>query len=139
MGDRNGENDLKRRSPPFTRIQKRWGNDWCGAVDRRLVVHELVHVMQYERFGGIETFLKEYVQEVVFDPGYPHGPLEEEESGWPMASLRIHRNSASDCLSASKSDPGSVQPRSLRDFHANPNRLNQQYQTAQVSSLFKGW
>ena len=49
-----------------------------GAVDRRLVAHELVHVMQYERFGGIEAFLKEYVQEVVFDPGYPHGPLEQE-------------------------------------------------------------
>jgi hypothetical protein len=48
-----------------------------GAVDRRLV-HELVHVMQYERFGGIEAFLKEYVQEVVFDLGYPHGPLEQE-------------------------------------------------------------
>jgi uncharacterized protein DUF4157 len=49
-----------------------------GAVDRRLVAHELVHVMQYERFGGIEAFLKEYVKEVVFDPGYPLGPLEKE-------------------------------------------------------------
>ena len=49
-----------------------------GAVDRRLVAHELVHVMQYERFGGIEAFLKEYVREVAFDPGYPHGPLEQE-------------------------------------------------------------
>ena len=49
-----------------------------GAVDRRLVAHELVHVMQYERFGGIEAFLKEYVQEVVIDPGYLHGPLEQE-------------------------------------------------------------
>ena len=49
-----------------------------GAVDRRLVVHELAHVMQYERCGGIEAFLKEYVKEVVFDPGYPHGPLEKE-------------------------------------------------------------
>ena len=49
-----------------------------GAVDRRLVVHELVHVMQYERFGGIDVFLKEYVKEVVFDPRYPHGPLEQE-------------------------------------------------------------
>ena len=49
-----------------------------GAVDRRLVAHELVHVMQYERFDGIEAFLKEYVKEAVFDPGYPHGPLERE-------------------------------------------------------------
>ena len=49
-----------------------------GAVDRRLVVHELAHVLQYERFGGIEAFLKEYVKEVAFYPGYPHGPLEQE-------------------------------------------------------------
>ena len=40
-----------------------------GAVDRRLIAHELVHVTQYERFDGIEAFLKEYVKEVVFDPG----------------------------------------------------------------------
>jgi len=49
-----------------------------GAIDRNLVVHELVHVMQYERFGGIEAFLKEYAKEVAFYPGYPHGPLEQE-------------------------------------------------------------
>jgi hypothetical protein len=49
-----------------------------GAIDRRLVAHELVHVMQYEKFGGIEAFLKEYVKEVAFPPGYPHGPLERE-------------------------------------------------------------
>ena len=34
--------------------------------------------MQYERCGGIEAFLKEYVKEVAFDPGYPHGPLGQE-------------------------------------------------------------
>lgn len=49
-----------------------------GEVDRRLVAHELVHVMQYEKFGGIEAFLKEYVNEVAFAPGYPNGPLEQE-------------------------------------------------------------
>jgi hypothetical protein len=49
-----------------------------GQYDRRLVAHELVHVMQYEKFGGIEAFLKEYVKEVAFPPGYPHGPLERE-------------------------------------------------------------
>jgi hypothetical protein len=38
----------------------------------------LVHVAHYERCGGIEAFLKEYVKEVAFDPGYPHGPLEQE-------------------------------------------------------------
>jgi hypothetical protein len=46
--------------------------------DRRLIAHEPVHVMQYERFGGIEAFLKEYVKEVAFSPGYPNGPLERE-------------------------------------------------------------
>jgi len=49
-----------------------------GQYDRRLVAHELVHVMQYEKFGGIEAFLKEYGKEVAFPPGYPHGPLERE-------------------------------------------------------------
>jgi hypothetical protein len=49
-----------------------------GAIGRRLIAHELVHVLQYERFGGIEAFLKEYVKEVAFPPGYPNGPLERE-------------------------------------------------------------
>jgi hypothetical protein len=49
-----------------------------GLYDRRLIAHELTHVMQYERFGGTEAFLKEYVKEVAFPPGYPHGPLESE-------------------------------------------------------------
>jgi predicted SprT family Zn-dependent metalloprotease len=44
----------------------------------RLIAHELVHVRQYERVGGIEPFLKEYVKEVVFPPEYPNGPLEQE-------------------------------------------------------------
>jgi hypothetical protein len=49
-----------------------------GSIDRRLIAHELVHVMQYERFGGIKAFLKEYVKEVAFPPGHPNGPLERE-------------------------------------------------------------
>jgi hypothetical protein len=49
-----------------------------GSYDRRLIAHELVHVMQYERFGGIPAFLEKYVEEVAFPPGYPHGPLERE-------------------------------------------------------------
>jgi len=49
-----------------------------GAYDRQLIVHELAHVMQYERLGSIEAFLKEYVKEVAFPPGYPNGPLEQE-------------------------------------------------------------
>jgi len=47
-------------------------------LNRRLVVHELTHVMQYERLGGIPAFLREYLMECLFPPGYPHGPLEKE-------------------------------------------------------------
>ena len=49
-----------------------------GSHGRGLIAHELTHVMQYERFGGIDGFLKEYIKEVAFPPGYPHGPLEQE-------------------------------------------------------------
>lgn len=45
--------------------------------DQRLLVHELVHVAQYERMGGIYKFLREYLWECV-RPGYPFGPLEQE-------------------------------------------------------------
>jgi hypothetical protein len=49
-----------------------------GSHSRGLVAHELAHVMQYEKLGGIEAFLKEYIKEVAFPPGYPHGPLEQQ-------------------------------------------------------------
>lgn len=45
---------------------------------RPLVVHELVHTMQYERFSGFEAFLRPYLLECIKPPGYPHGPLEQE-------------------------------------------------------------
>ncbi|MEM7372152.1 MAG: hypothetical protein AAF587_26275 [Bacteroidota bacterium] len=44
---------------------------------RRLVVHEMTHTMQYERFGGIEEFLRAYLHECL-TTGYPYGPLEQE-------------------------------------------------------------
>jgi hypothetical protein len=50
----------------------------AGDCGRRLIAHELVHVLQYERFGGIEPFLAAYVPEIVFPPYYPYGPLELE-------------------------------------------------------------
>lgn len=49
--------------------------DWDG--ERRLVAHELVHVAQYERFGGIASFLFEYFRECIRD-GYPCSALEQE-------------------------------------------------------------
>lgn len=47
--------------------------DMCG--DRRLLAHELAHVAQYERFGRMGGFMREYARECVW-PGYPQGPLE---------------------------------------------------------------
>jgi hypothetical protein len=38
----------------------------AGHYNRHLIAHELVHVMQYERFGGIEPFLVAYISEVPF-------------------------------------------------------------------------
>lgn len=45
--------------------------------DRRLYVHELVHVAQYERLGGIQQFLKKYLFEVA-TIGYLSAPIEQE-------------------------------------------------------------
>lgn len=39
--------------------------------------HELVHVGQYERLGGIKPFLKAYLYECLAE-GYPNGALERE-------------------------------------------------------------
>ncbi len=52
--------------------------------DRRLVAHELVHTMQYERMGGFAPFLEQYLQECLA-LGYPNGELEQE-------ARRIERN-----------------------------------------------
>ncbi|HWB60491.1 MAG TPA: hypothetical protein VG733_13430 [Chthoniobacteraceae bacterium] len=45
--------------------------------DRRLLVHEMVHVGQYERLGGIEPFLRQYLWECI-TVGYSASPLEQE-------------------------------------------------------------
>lgn len=45
--------------------------------DARLLFHELTHVAQVERLGGIAPFMRAYVRECAW-PGYPHGPLERE-------------------------------------------------------------
>lgn len=44
---------------------------------RRLVVHELAHTMQYERLGSIEAFLRQYLHECI-TIGYPEAPMEQE-------------------------------------------------------------
>ena len=45
--------------------------------DRAVLVHECVHVAQYEKLNGIRPFLAAYLRECV-DPGYPFGRLEQE-------------------------------------------------------------
>lgn len=45
--------------------------------DRALIAHELVHAAQYERFGGIEPFLRQYLMECL-TVGYAASPLELE-------------------------------------------------------------
>ena len=45
--------------------------------DRPLLVHELVHVGQYERYGSVGAFLQDYLTECL-TIGYPNGPLERE-------------------------------------------------------------
>ena len=45
--------------------------------DRRLVFHELVHTLQYERLGGFEPFLRQYLHECL-TIGYPAAQMEQE-------------------------------------------------------------
>lgn len=45
--------------------------------ERQLVAHELVHTAQYERLGGIQPFLRQYLTECL-TVGYPAGPMEQE-------------------------------------------------------------
>jgi hypothetical protein len=44
--------------------------------ERFLVAHELAHTEQYERLGGIEKFLRQYLTECL-TVGYPAAPLEQ--------------------------------------------------------------
>lgn len=44
---------------------------------QRVVPHELVHVAQYQRLGGIEPFMRLYIQECLVH-GYFGAPLEVE-------------------------------------------------------------
>ncbi len=48
------------------------------SCERRLVVHELAHTAQYERLGGFQPFLEQYLYECIIPPGYPFGLLEQE-------------------------------------------------------------
>lgn len=65
---------------PFTRgLTFRYGifirADCWG--DRQLVFHELVHTLQYERLGGLQQFLQQYLHECI-TIGYPAAPMQQE-------------------------------------------------------------
>jgi hypothetical protein len=45
--------------------------------NREIVVHELIHTAQYERLGGIQEFLNQYVAECI-KYGFSAAPLEQE-------------------------------------------------------------
>jgi hypothetical protein len=45
--------------------------------DNRLVFHELVHTSQYEKLGGFQQFLLQYLHECI-TIGYPAAPMEQE-------------------------------------------------------------
>ena len=45
--------------------------------NRPSIVHELGHTLQYERMGGFETFLRQYLFECL-TIGYPEAPMEQE-------------------------------------------------------------
>jgi hypothetical protein len=45
--------------------------------DRGLIVHELAHIAQYERLGGIEPFLRQYLLECA-TVGYSNSSMEDE-------------------------------------------------------------
>ena len=66
-------------SPETAGLTLRYGilirSPFWGARD--LVVHELVHVWQYEQFGGFEPFLRQYLWECV-TLGYTKAPMEQE-------------------------------------------------------------
>ena len=56
--------------------------------DRELLVHELVHVGQYEHYGSVATFLAAYLDECLTF-GYPDGPLEREAINRSAAICRL--------------------------------------------------
>lgn len=45
--------------------------------DRPVLCHELAHTAQYERLGGLQQFLQQYLYECI-TVGYPAAPMEQE-------------------------------------------------------------
>ncbi len=75
---------------PMVRLAGRWGLPFFEPAgmalgrgiylldtESRLLRHELVHVAQYQRLGGIEPFMRRYLVECLIH-GYADAPLEVE-------------------------------------------------------------
>ncbi|HJT81304.1 MAG TPA: hypothetical protein VJ719_08920 [Chthoniobacterales bacterium] len=56
--------------------------------DRALVAHELVHIAQYERLGGVGPFLRQYLGECL-TVGYVNAPLEREATTLAQSRISI--------------------------------------------------
>lgn len=79
-------------SPETVGLTLRYGifiRDDCW-MNRSLVAHECVHTSQYEKFGSIEAFLRQYLGEC-FNVGYPNAPLEQEAV---LKSKQISKNNS---------------------------------------------
>ena len=49
--------------------------------NRELLLHQLVHVAQCERYGSLEAYVGEYLSDRVSSPDFSAGSLEEEARG----------------------------------------------------------
>ena len=58
-------------------IREDWWQKQSAQKQLEFVVHELVHTHQYERLGGIEPYLRQYLSERQ-KFSYPNNPLEME-------------------------------------------------------------
>jgi len=67
------------------------------AANHALLAHELVHVAQHERLGGLRSFLHAYMVECLTEPGYPAGPLESEALRVAHEVLAADRDRAGAC------------------------------------------
>ena len=60
-----------------------------------MVVHELGHTAQYERLGGFEPFLRQYLSQCL-TIGYPEAPMEQGSHFTYGAHMRFTRIAVAD-------------------------------------------
>jgi len=86
---RAGANAIHFLSPETRGVTLRYGIllRWDCWRDREIIAHELAHTLQYERFGGIEPFLRQYLHECL-TIGYANSPMELEAEELSERALR---------------------------------------------------